>query len=52
MVVYVKLSKLTWAMEEAHLGRWLKKEGDPVSIGDPLCEIETGCLTTFPVIKL
>ena len=41
MVVYVKLSKLTWAMEEAHLGRWLKKEGDPVSIGDPLCEIET-----------
>ena len=41
MVVYVKLSKLTWAMEEAHLGRWLKKEGDSVSIGDPLCEIET-----------
>ena len=41
MVTYVKLPKLTWTMEEAIIRRWLKKEGDAIKKGEPICEIET-----------
>lgn len=40
-ITYVKLPKLTWTMEEGLVGEWLKKEGDVVERGEPLCEIET-----------
>jgi len=41
MVTYVKLPKLTWTMEEGVIRRWLKKEGDEVKKGEPICEVET-----------
>jgi pyruvate dehydrogenase E2 component (dihydrolipoamide acetyltransferase) len=41
MVSYVKLPKLTLTMEEGLIGKWLKKEGEEVGKGEPLCEIET-----------
>lgn len=41
MVTYVKLSKLTWTMEEGLIGRWYKEEGDRVEKGETLCEVET-----------
>jgi len=41
LVTYVKLPKLTWTMEEGLIGEWLKKEGEMVEKGEPLCEIET-----------
>ena len=41
MVTYVKLSKLTWTMEEGLIVKWLKKKGEEVKEGDKICEIET-----------
>jgi len=41
MVVYVRMPKLTWTMEEGVVGEWHKKVGDHVQKGDVLCEIET-----------
>ena len=35
------MPKLSPTMEEGQLGKWLKKEGDKVSVGEPLAEIET-----------
>lgn len=41
MTVEVLLPKLGVTMTEARLIRWLKEEGDDVSEGEALCEIET-----------
>jgi pyruvate dehydrogenase E2 component (dihydrolipoamide acetyltransferase) len=35
------MPKLSPTMEEGQLSRWLKKEGDAVSMGEPLAEIDT-----------
>ena len=35
------MPKLSPTMEEGQLARWLKKEGDAVSMGEPLAEIDT-----------
>jgi pyruvate dehydrogenase E2 component (dihydrolipoamide acetyltransferase) len=35
------MPKLSPTMEEGQLSRWLKKEGDAVSVGEPLAEIDT-----------
>ncbi|MDX6443823.1 MAG: hypothetical protein QOH71_897 [Blastocatellia bacterium] len=35
------MPKLSPTMEEGQLSRWLKKEGDKVSMGEPLAEIDT-----------
>ena len=41
MPTQVVMPKLSPKMEEGRLARWLKKEGDKVSIGEPLAEIDT-----------
>jgi pyruvate dehydrogenase E2 component (dihydrolipoamide acetyltransferase) len=41
MATQVVMPKLSPTMEEGQLGKWLKKEGDKVSVGEPLAEIET-----------
>lgn len=35
------MPKLSPTMEEGQIARWLKKEGDKVSMGEPLAEIDT-----------
>src|SRR5258708_22424955 len=37
----VIMPKLSPTMEEGQIARWLKKEGDKVSMGEPLAEIDT-----------
>src|SRR6266853_3889192 len=37
----VVMPQLSPTMEEGQLSRWLKKEGDKVSMGEPLAEIDT-----------
>jgi pyruvate dehydrogenase E2 component (dihydrolipoamide acetyltransferase) len=41
MATQVVMPKLSPTMEEGQLSRWLKKEGDKVSVGEPLAEIDT-----------
>jgi len=41
MATQVVMPKLSPTMEEGQLGKWLKKEGDKVSVGEPIAEIET-----------
>src|SRR4030088_794641 len=41
MATRVIMPKLSPTMEEGQLSRWLKKEGDRVSMGEPLAEIDT-----------
>lgn len=41
MATQVVMPKLSPTMEEGQLARWLKKEGDVVSMGEPLAEIDT-----------
>ncbi|HXM35097.1 MAG TPA: pyruvate dehydrogenase complex dihydrolipoamide acetyltransferase [Pyrinomonadaceae bacterium] len=41
MATEVMMPKLSPTMEEGLLSRWLKKEGDLVSMGEPLAEIDT-----------
>ena len=41
MATQVVMPKLTPTMEEGQLSRWLKKEGEKVSVGEPLAEIDT-----------
>lgn len=41
MATQVIMPKLSPTMEEGQLSRWLKKEGDQVSMGEPLAEIDT-----------
>jgi len=45
MATQVIMPKLSPTMEEGQLSRWLKKEGDKVSMGEPLVEINTDKLT-------
>lgn len=41
MATQIVMPKLSPTMEEGQIGKWLKKEGDQVSMGEPLAEIET-----------
>ncbi|HJR07170.1 MAG TPA: pyruvate dehydrogenase complex dihydrolipoamide acetyltransferase [Pyrinomonadaceae bacterium] len=41
MATQVVMPKLSPTMEEGQLARWLKNEGDSVSIGEPIAEIDT-----------
>src|SRR5258705_11404943 len=41
MATQVVMPKLSPTMEEGQLTRWLKKEGDKVSMGEPVAEIDT-----------
>lgn len=41
MATQVIMPKLSPTMEEGQLARWLKKEGDQVSVGEPLAEVDT-----------
>ena len=41
MASKVIMPKLSPMMEEGQIARWLKKEGDKVSMGEPLAEIDT-----------
>ena len=41
MATKVIMPKLPPTMEEGQISRWLKKEGDKVSMGEPLAEIDT-----------
>jgi len=41
MATQVIMPKLSPTMEEGQLSRWLKKEGDKVTMGEPLAEIDT-----------
>jgi pyruvate dehydrogenase E2 component (dihydrolipoyllysine-residue acetyltransferase) len=41
MATEVVMPKLSPTMEEGQVARWLKKEGDSVSMGEPLAEIDT-----------
>src|SRR6187549_451889 len=41
MATQVIMPKLSPTMEEGQLSRWLKKEGDTVSMGEPIAEIDT-----------
>ena len=41
MDTQVVMPKLSPTMEEGQVARWLKKEGDKVSMGEPLAEIDT-----------
>lgn len=41
MATLVRLKKMTWTMEEGLITKWLKREGDAVSEGEAICEVET-----------
>lgn len=41
MATQVVMPKLSPTMEEGQLSRWLKQEGDTVSMGEPIAEIDT-----------
>ncbi|HEV2763625.1 MAG TPA: biotin/lipoyl-containing protein, partial [Pyrinomonadaceae bacterium] len=41
MATQVVMPKLSPTMEEGQLSRWLKKEGDKVTVGEPIVEIDT-----------
>src|ERR671933_2201662 len=41
MATQVVMPKLSPTMEEGQLSRWLKKEGDRVSVGEPIAEVDT-----------
>src|ERR1051325_6331231 len=41
MATKVIMPNLFPTMEEGQISRWLKKEGDKVSMGEPLAEIDT-----------
>jgi pyruvate dehydrogenase E2 component (dihydrolipoamide acetyltransferase) len=41
MAEIIEMPKLSDTMEVGTIVNWLKKEGDPVAIGDMLCEVET-----------
>jgi pyruvate dehydrogenase E2 component (dihydrolipoamide acetyltransferase) len=45
MAVEVKLPRLGQGMEAGTIVRWLKSEGDPVSKGEPLYELDTDKVT-------
>ncbi|MDQ4105589.1 MAG: 2-oxoglutarate dehydrogenase complex dihydrolipoyllysine-residue succinyltransferase [Actinomycetota bacterium] len=41
MAVEIHVPELGESVADATVGKWLKEEGDPVSAGDPLVELET-----------
>jgi pyruvate dehydrogenase E2 component (dihydrolipoamide acetyltransferase) len=41
MAIYIEMPKLSDTMTEGVLVKWLKKEGDKVTAGDVLAEVET-----------
>ncbi|MEP4560135.1 MAG: biotin/lipoyl-containing protein, partial [Nitratireductor sp.] len=41
MPIEILMPALSPTMEEGNLAKWLKKEGDAVSAGDVIAEIET-----------
>ncbi len=41
MAIYIEMPKLSDTMTEGTLLKWLKNEGDKVSSGDVIAEIET-----------
>jgi 2-oxoglutarate dehydrogenase E2 component (dihydrolipoamide succinyltransferase) len=41
MPIEIKVPELGESVVEATVGRWLKKEGDPVKVGEAIVEIET-----------
>src|SRR5256714_55526 len=41
MATQVVMPKLSPTMEEGQLSRWLKKEGDKVTVGEPIAEVDT-----------
>ncbi|MFL0671201.1 MAG: biotin/lipoyl-containing protein, partial [Erythrobacter sp.] len=41
MAIELKMPALSPTMEQGNLARWLKAEGDTISAGDILAEIET-----------
>jgi len=45
MVVNVIMPKLGWVMERGRITSWLKREGEQVSKGEPLFEVETEKVT-------
>jgi pyruvate dehydrogenase E2 component (dihydrolipoamide acetyltransferase) len=46
MISYIVVPQYFENMEEATIGAWLKKEGESVAVGEPLCELITE-KTTF-----
>jgi len=46
MPVEIRVPVLGESVVEATVGRWLKQEGDTVSVGDPLVELETEKVNT------
>jgi 2-oxoglutarate dehydrogenase E2 component (dihydrolipoamide succinyltransferase) len=45
MATEMRVPKIEEFAERASIGRWFKRVGDPVSIDEPLVEIETGGTT-------
>jgi 2-oxoglutarate dehydrogenase E2 component (dihydrolipoamide succinyltransferase) len=45
MVTEVCLPKIETSVTRASIGRWFKRVGDPVSVGEPLVEIEADNMT-------
>ena len=41
MITEICLPKIKKSMTRASIGRWFKRVGDPVSVDEPLVEIET-----------
>ena len=41
MAVEIKVPALGESIVEATVGKWLKQEGDPVNVGEPVVELET-----------
>ncbi|MFN2598904.1 MAG: pyruvate dehydrogenase complex dihydrolipoamide acetyltransferase [Pyrinomonadaceae bacterium] len=41
MATQVVMPKLSPTMEEGQLARWLKREGDKVTVGEPIAEVDT-----------
>ena len=46
MAFTITMPQLGLTMTEGTVGKWLKKVGDPVAVGEPLMEIETDKLST------
>ena len=44
-MIAIKVPTLGESIVEATVSRWLKKEGDPIAIGDTLVELETDKIT-------
>ena len=45
MAFEIRMPKMGLTMSTAQVGRWLKKEGDPIKRGEPVVEVMTDKLT-------